>query len=82
MFRIRVAVFAPRIQARLCLRHQGHARIQFRIKHIGKGRGPWGKFRRGFEDPLEITLTDYGITEYLGKDERSLELIINLEGTR
>lgn len=59
-----------------------HARIQFRIKHIGKEWGPWGKFRRGFEDPLEITLADCGITEYLGKDERSLELIINLEGTR
>ncbi len=56
--------------------------ISMQIKHIGKGWDPWGKFRRGFEGSLEITLADYGITEYLGKDARSLELIINLEGVR
>jgi polyisoprenoid-binding protein YceI len=52
------------------------------IQRIGEGRDPWGKFRRGFEGTLEITLTDYGITEFLGKDARTMELIINLEGIR
>ena len=56
--------------------------INMQIKHIGKGWDPWGKFRRGFEGSLEITLADYGITEYLGNDARSFELIINLEGIR
>jgi polyisoprenoid-binding protein YceI len=56
--------------------------ISMQIQHIGEGRDPWGKFRRGFEGRFEITLADYGITEFLGKDARTMELIINLEGVR
>jgi polyisoprenoid-binding protein YceI len=56
--------------------------ISMLIQHIGEGRDPWGKFRRGFESTFEITLTDYGITGFLGKDARTMELIINLEGVR
>ncbi len=56
--------------------------ISMQVQHIGEGRDPWGKFRRGFEGRFEITLADYGITEFLGKDARTMELIINLEGVR
>jgi polyisoprenoid-binding protein YceI len=56
--------------------------ISMQVQHIGEGRDPWGKFRRGFEGTFEITLADYGITEFLGKDARTMELIINLEGIR
>ena len=56
--------------------------ISMQIQHIGEGRDPWGKFRRGFEGTLEITLADYGIAGFLGKDARTMELIINLEGMR
>jgi len=56
--------------------------LSMQVKHIGKGRDPWGKFRRGFEGTLEITLADYGINGFLGKNIRTLELIINLEGIR
>ncbi len=56
--------------------------ISMQVKHIGEGRDPWGKFRRGFEGTFEITLADYGITEFLGKDARTMELIVNLEGIR
>ena len=56
--------------------------ISMQVQHIGEGRDPWGKFRRGFEGRFEITLADYGITEFLGKDARTMELIINLEGIR
>jgi polyisoprenoid-binding protein YceI len=56
--------------------------ISMQIQHIGEGRDPWGKFRRGFEGRFEITLADYGITEFLGRDARTMELIIHLEGIR
>ncbi len=56
--------------------------ISMQIQHIGAGQDPWGKFRRGFEGALEITLADYGINGFLGKDIRTMELIINLEGIR
>jgi polyisoprenoid-binding protein YceI len=56
--------------------------ISMQVQHIGEGRDPWGKFRRGFEGRFEITLADYGITTSLGKHARTMELIINLEGIR
>jgi len=56
--------------------------IEMLIRHIGKGHDPWGKFRRGFEGRFEITLADYGMTSFLGKDARTMEIIVNLEGIR
>lgn len=56
--------------------------VSMLVKQVGKGRDPWGKFRRGFEASIDITLADFGITGFVGKDVRTLELIINLEGIR
>ncbi len=56
--------------------------VSMLVKHVGKGRDPWGKFRRGFEASVDIRLADFGIHGFVGRDVHTLELIINLEGIR
>ncbi len=56
--------------------------IDISIVKVGEGNDPWGGHRVGFEGSLIIKLADYGITKFLGKTSKTLELTISIEGIR
>ncbi|VAW44757.1 Protein yceI precursor [hydrothermal vent metagenome] len=56
--------------------------VTMEIKKVGEGRDPWGGYRVGFEGAMNITLADYGITKYLGKSSKTLELTVEFEGIK
>lgn len=49
---------------------------------LGHGPSPWGDYRMGFEATTELTLTDFNIDYDLGKEARTVEMIISVEGIR
>ncbi|MBL4772880.1 MAG: YceI family protein [Alcanivoracaceae bacterium] len=56
--------------------------IEMAIKKVGEGKDPWGGYRVGFEGIMEIELSDFGITRYIGKTSNVLELSMAIEGIR
>ena len=52
------------------------------MAHVGAGKGPYGKFRRGFEGSFTIKRSDYGMTKMIGPVGDDVELTVSIEGIR
>ncbi len=48
------------------------------VKHVGEGPDPWGGYRSGFEGTIMLTASDYGLPEWVG----DIEISLNVEGVR
>ena len=48
------------------------------VKQVGEGPDPWGGYRSGFEGTIMLTASDYGLPEWVG----DIEISLNVEGVR
>lgn len=56
--------------------------IEIKTKEIGKGKDPWGGYRRGFEGTTKFALKDFNIKKDLGPASNEVELFLSIEGIR
>ncbi len=56
--------------------------IRFRVERLGEGPDPWLGYRAGFIGHTSIDRRDFDITEDIGPDSFSVELILAIEGIR
>jgi polyisoprenoid-binding protein YceI len=56
--------------------------INIEVRRVGSGTDPWGGYRMGFEGTTEITLADFGITQYLGQAAKRMSFDLGIEGIR
>jgi polyisoprenoid-binding protein YceI len=56
--------------------------IEIQVKHIGSGKGPQGKFRRGFYTEFEINRLDFGIDWKPEASDEMVRIILAIESVR
>lgn len=56
--------------------------IEIAVKEIGKGKDPWGGYRRGLQGSTTFALKDFGIDFNLGPASTHVEMILSIEGIR
>ena len=56
--------------------------VTMRMKKIGEGRGPYNKYRMGFEGNLVIKRSDYGMTTMLPKIGDEVYITLGIEGIK
>ena len=52
--------------------------VAIAVNHIGEGKDPWGGYRSGFEGSVMLKAADYGMPDWVG----DVEVTLNIEGVR
>jgi polyisoprenoid-binding protein YceI len=56
--------------------------VTFKVRHIGAGKDPWGRFRSGYLATAAIKRSDWGMNTMLGALGDAVDLSISIEGIR
>ena len=56
--------------------------VTFKVVETGKGKDPWGNFRRGFETTFSIKRSDFGMGFMLKAASDEVQVTVSLEGIK
>jgi polyisoprenoid-binding protein YceI len=56
--------------------------IKIKVFKVGQGRDPWFGYRAGFRGTYTLTRADFGMFYNLGRDSKTMEVELSIEGIR